>query len=606
MHTADNASYQPLLFQHLDAQIKRSWVRSKQAGIEQDKEPEVARLSARSLKRQRDKHACDLMMNSFNLVPVFEHVIKGSGNRVMLSDNQGVILDAWGSDEFLPLANRVALQPGVKWSEADRGTNAIGTALAESAPSMVLGDSHYLQSIRNVSCVASPILDGLGQVIGVIDVSGDSRQFNMQNVNLAEMMAIRLESQLLLAKYKHCDGLKISSLPGREKSLQYGLLFFDHDLLVASNRVASTLLGLNLSTNRYSLEQLFPQQSLLKVSPGRELLLHSGGGDFIYACFSKGLTRLSKKIQPAKVKQDNRINRAHKLGLIAINKSISLLISGDTGVGKEYLVKQLHEDSNRHQGPLIAINCAALPDHLIEAELFGYVDGAFTGASSKGSKGKIRGADGGILFLDEIGELSEATQVKLLRVLQDKVVHPLGCNQAYCVDFSLVAASHKDLKEQVQSCFFREDLYFRLSGVEVNLPKLSEREDFDLLVAQKLEKYGSGKQLDPSLKKRLKQYSWPGNIRQLDNLIQVACAFSEEEKIIEFSHLPDNMQRELLSQSAAKTSKAVLTGELDKQVTDIMLETYQSFDGNVSRTAKALDISRNTLYRRLRAAGVIN
>lgn len=591
-------AYRSLSPEAMEAQIVRSWERSKQAGLQEHNDPGFNVLMEKQLKQQR-KHRAPLL-NLFQewFLPKYGNAIKSSNARLMLSDAQGVILGAWGSEQFLPTAAQVALEPGVSWTEKDRGTNAIGTALAENSPSVVLGGNHYLESIRHVSCAASPILDGIGNISAVLDISGDNQNFSEQKVQLVQMMSLDLENVLLKKTFAHCDQVILSS---GLNALSEGLLFFEHDQLVAANRVALNLFQLSIPWEGCAGEHLFADFDAIKDGSSAPQLSLSGNGQYLLTQFSPGQKPPLKKIAKAPTSTiDRHVEQSVKHAVIAVNAGIPLMVTGETGVGKEVLIGQVHQKSLRKQGPLVAVNCAALPEHLIESELFGYVGGAFTGANSQGSLGKIRQAQKGILFLDEIGELSLSMQVKLLRVLQDKQVTPLGSTQTYPVDFSLAAATLKDMETEVNQGNFREDLYFRLNGVEVNLPPLRERSDLLTLIAQLLRKHDAQKSLSPELLQHFSEYHWPGNLRELDHTLHVASAFSQESKVIQWEHLPANLRRKL----AKSPGKPTVGNGLEEQTHQILLKTYQKHEGNISQTAKALGVSRNTLYRRLRKAGI--
>ncbi|OHY53907.1 hypothetical protein BEH76_18585 [Shewanella algae] len=284
-------------------------------------------------------------------------------------------------------------------------------------------------------------------------------------------------------------------------------------------------------------------------------------------------------------------------------RNIPLLILGETGVGKEQFVKQLHVQSPRHQQPFVAVNCAAIPAELVESELFGYQAGAFTGASRQGYVGKIRQAHQGSLFLDEIGEIPLAAQSRLLRVLQEREVVPIGSNQAHSVDIQVIAATHMDLPALVQQGAFRADLYYRLNGLQVTLPALRQRSDLRRLIHKLHQRYRVRPQsLCPVLEQRLLQYHWPGNLRELDNLMQVACLMAEEFPELNWQTLPESLQQTLGTAEEAIAGLAPAPGNnLHSQMQTQIRDTWLACNGNVSEAARRLGISRNTLYRKLKA-----
>ncbi|MCL5023092.1 MAG: sigma 54-interacting transcriptional regulator [Nitrospirae bacterium] len=284
-----------------------------------------------------------------------------------------------------------------------------------------------------------------------------------------------------------------------------------------------------------------------------------------------------------------------------------VLVLGATGTGKELMAHSLHAESERARGPFVSVNCAAIPHDLLESELFGYVQGAFTGAQKEGKIGQIELADRGTLFLDEIGEMSLQAQVKLLRVLEDKTVCRLGATYPSKVDFRLVAATSRDLKAMILEGKFREDLYYRLSTMVVSLPSLRERkEDIPLLVRHIIDRMGfhhlscSREAIDV-----LKGYHWPGNIRELQNVIGRAASLCSGD-VINVDDLPPEIVAEPTSDSfhnetfTAVASKSELSKLLSDSERKLILDALKANDWNMVKTAKMLGLSRATLYEKAR------
>ena len=274
-----------------------------------------------------------------------------------------------------------------------------------------------------------------------------------------------------------------------------------------------------------------------------------------------------------------------------LNAGVSLCIHGETGSGKEYVSRALHQQSRWREGKFVAINCAAIPEALIESELFGYQPGAFTGASKNGYIGKIREADGGVLFLDEIGDMPLALQTRLLRVLQEKEVAPLGSSRSWPVNFAVISATHRDLAQRVAEGEFREDLLYRLQEFSMTIPPLRAWPDVEGFIRRLwLELGGADRdiQLSPALLTALAQLPWPGNVRQLRSLLRVLLALADEGEEVTEVHLP------------AEYRRAAVQPQSDRQSHDrrLISETLQRFNGNISKTAEALGVARSTLYRR--------
>ena len=309
--------------------------------------------------------------------------------------------------------------------------------------------------------------------------------------------------------------------------------------------------------------------------------------------------------------QDAEFSKLAHRGVKALNHQIPILILGETGAGKEVLARTLHGDSNRGSNAFVALNCAAIPEGLIESELFGYTDGAFTGARRGGMKGKVQQADKGTLFLDEIGDMPLDLQARLLRVLQDRCVTPLGSGKEIPVDITIICATHRDLKQMVAEGRFREDLYYRLNGMTVRIPSLRKRSNFDEFVHYMLRVEAGPHhdiRIDSALMQELSSYRWPGNVRQLQTMLKTCVAFLEEgENLITKDHLTDDFREELSSSyhpHNIKDANADKGKTLKSAEAEHIRKVIASTGGNISASASALGISRATLYRRLQNAGM--
>ncbi len=367
-------------------------------------------------------------MRAAELDSLAEHVI-GNGCIVILSDAKGLILEEIGSRDFLPKAERVALSPGIEWSEAGRGTNAIGTALVERQALAVLGREHFLPENGDLGCAAAPIFTGRGDIAGVLDVSGETVRIDQHALGLVRMAAQQIEHRMLLAGASgHL--LRFHHKPGLLGTAREGLVVMaDDGRIVAANRVALALLG-----ERWESLLDAPLERLIglpwtRLQAGARLLTLPGGQQIAASIESPpGRTAsramaarrpsaaafVSRTADPVAMLLDNAVK--------VLDEGLPVLVSGETGCGKEVFARRMHAASRRATGPFVAINCAALPEALIESELFGYEEGAFTGARRKGMRGRIREAHGGILFLDEIGDMPLSLQTRLLRVLEERRV----------------------------------------------------------------------------------------------------------------------------------------------------------------------------------------
>ncbi|WP_370280444.1 sigma-54-dependent Fis family transcriptional regulator [Pontibacterium sp.] len=309
--------------------------------------------------------------------------------------------------------------------------------------------------------------------------------------------------------------------------------------------------------------------------------------------------------------QDAEFSKVAHRGVKALNHEIPILILGETGAGKEVLARTLHNDSCRGSSPFVALNCAAIPEGLIESELFGYTDGAFTGARRGGMKGKVQLADKGTLFLDEIGDMPLDLQARLLRVLQDRRVTPLGSGKEIPVDITVICATHRDLKQMVAEGTFREDLYYRLNGMTIRIPSLRKRSNFDDFVHHMLRieaGHDHNIRIDTGLMEALSSYRWPGNVRQLQTVLKTCVAFLEEgENLITQEHLTEDFREELSSNRHFQFTEGNCAGKgktLKSAEAEHIRKVIASTGGNISASASALGISRATLYRRLQNAGM--
>jgi transcriptional regulator with PAS, ATPase and Fis domain len=289
-----------------------------------------------------------------------------------------------------------------------------------------------------------------------------------------------------------------------------------------------------------------------------------------------------------------------------LGRDIPILIMGETGTGKELLAQAIHNDSPRAQGPFVAVNCASIPETLIESELFGYEEGAFTGARKKGAIGKILQANGGTLFLDEIGDMPIGLQAHLLRVLQERMVTPLGSGKSIPVNVELICATNHNLRERIARGLFREDLYYRLNGLVVKLPPLRDRLDLETVVHKILaaESEGGCHTVSDEVLRLFRQHKWPGNFRQLTNLLRTAVIMAGDEEEIGLRHMPDDFLDDIDQAAPAaagvNTERLLASGtKLEEMELSAILKSLEAHCGNVSATARALGVSRNTIYRKL-------
>ncbi|WP_243974035.1 sigma-54-dependent Fis family transcriptional regulator [Vibrio natriegens] len=573
--------------------LSTSWLRSEQAGLKQRRLPEDVRVNSATLKDRR--HQLNFLLDAVKqfALPLFNQIFAHSNSRLILTDADGVIIGSWGKPRFREKLTEIALSSGACWQEKLKGTNAIGTALVEAKPVSVIGDQHFIQHHRFISCSANPIFDHLGRLLGVLDITSEQEKHDLSTQVLVQNMVQLVENQMLNQIPSGHIRVDLACDKNLLNSGWQGIIIADEaGEILAHNQVASQLLDRSTVVGQ-SLEEILAHQNsdqpiVFKTAPLSKTKIQSR---FLSA--SNDLHFGDSKVEHC-WQQANRV----------IDKDISLLILGETGVGKNEFVKALHKNSQRKSGPLVAVNCGALPKDLIESELFGYVAGAFTGANSKGYQGKIRQAHKGTLFLDEIADLPIAAQSRLLHVLQDKTVLPVGSNQSVQVDTQIIAATHKDLEALVEQGEFRQDLYYRLNGLIIELPRLEERQDKQKLIESLHRRHAEPNQhLCPHLLSLLLSYSWPGNLRELDSLIKVSALMAQGEAVLELAHVPTHLSKKL-SQMQQQAS-AEPTTDIRTTVEDKLVKTYQANQGNISKTSRMLGVSRNTIYRKLKSMGMI-
>ncbi|MBE4481873.1 sigma-54-dependent Fis family transcriptional regulator [Vibrio parahaemolyticus] len=574
--------------------LSTSWIRSEQAGLKQRRRPEDIRVTPATLQDRR--HQLNFLLETVTqfALPLFNQLFAHSDSRLILTDADGVIIGSWGQPKFREKLTEIALSSGACWQEKVKGTNAIGTAIIEAKPVSVIGDQHFIQHHRFISCSANPIFDHLGHLIGILDITSEQKKHDFSTQVLVQNMVQQVENQLLNLIPQGHIRVDLACEKGLLNSGWQGIIIANEDgQILAHNQVAS---------------QLLAQQNVIGQSLDDILSIQSTDHPFVFK--TKPLT--DKKVKSRSVTAsndlhygDSTVEHYWQQANRVIDKDISLLILGETGVGKNEFVKALHKNSQRKTGPLVSVNCGALPKDLVESELFGYVAGAFTGANSKGYQGKIRQAHKGILFLDEIADLPLDAQSRLLHVLQDKTVLPVGSNQSVQVDTQIIAATHKDLDSLVSDGLFRQDLYYRLNGLIIELPRFEQRDDKQQLIENIHRRHAeSEQQLCPHLLSLLLSYSWPGNLRELDSLIKVSALMAQGEETLALAHVPTHLSKKL-SQAQDVTTAAEPTLKLRATVEDKLLKTYQANQGNISKTSRMLGVSRNTIYRKLKSLGIL-
>ena len=598
-----------------DTLIQESWRRCRAFGLDHQSTPSFDQLPAEGISQLLESQHSLVQTTHQEVLPYYENILSNSNCLIMLADNQGQVLTSWGTQRFIEPKLARGFNPGASWMERSSGTNAIGTALACAQAVHIEHDEHFLKANRFMTGSAAPIFDAQREIIAVLDVSSDSYLPPSHTLGMVKMMSQTVENRLILNLF-HGQHFQLTFNTGLNNldSQWAGLLIFDESgQVLSANRRADNLLGVRLS--RVSVESLFKVSllELINQPDGLPFALQTSGRNR-FQCLLKRPKQASiqprvfaaepKTAAPTAISLntlhfgDARVEKAVRQAERLLEKDIPLLIHGETGVGKEVFVKALHQASSRSKQAFIAVNCAAIPAELVESELFGYEKGAFTGANQKGSIGLIRKADKGTLFLDEIGDMPLPTQARLLRVLQERCVQPVGSSELFAVDLRIISATNRSLREQVQLGRFREDLYYRIGGLTLELPPLRERNDKEALFKRLWEQHREPTQwagLSQEVLELFSRHPWPGNLRQVSSVMQVALAMAEEQPV-RLEHLPDDFFVDL---EMEPVESAAPLG-LDLNDVEALNRKLKASGGNISHLARRLGVSRNTLYKRLR------
>jgi sigma-54 dependent transcriptional regulator, acetoin dehydrogenase operon transcriptional activator AcoR len=621
--------------------VAASWSRCRAAGLDPHAPKVTVRLSRRELDEVRARNRV-LLDVAVPVMQFLETAVRGSGCILVMTDASGIVLDAFGDATVLRFAAENNYVPGCCRTEEEVGTNAIGLALVEKKPVHLTGAEHYNVRHHSWTCASAPIFAGK-KLIGTVTLSGASVAAHRHTLGMviaaAGAIAQRLEHRELEVEKERANDLLRSVL----QSVSEAILAVDGDGVVTNaNAEAARLLGLDAAgCVGHSLGQLFPGTDLSEVVRLRrssgpiEIALDPkrGGGTFFVKPYLLGQAGEAASRGAILVVSERRefirsvreisggnarftfedIIGSHPalvkeldLAKAAARKDSRVLIIGETGTGKELLAHSIHNASFRRSGPFVAINCAAIPRELLESELMGYRDGAFSGARKGGQLGKLEFADSGTVFLDEIGQMPIDLQSKLLRVLQDGVVTRLGDTKSTRVDVRVIAATNEDLFEKSRQGGFRQDLYFRLSVVEINLPPLRRRrEDIPAVAEHVLRQIAErcdrrGVVISERAMAVLLAYDWPGNIRELENVIEMALILCEGASI-EPHHLHARLGRGRPLPDRVPVEAPTLLKDVEM---DLLRATMHEMNGNVALVSRKLGISRSTIYRRLKEHGL--
>jgi len=587
------------------------------------------------LREHRDAMDELLRTARFGVEALYRQVA-GLGYVVLLADNQGITVDYIGDQSTTDYLRSAGLYLGADWNEGRAGTNGTGTCIATGESLTVHKSDHFDATHIPLTCTVAPIFDPGGNLSAVLDISAlrslDDKSSQFLALQIIRNFAHRIETANIMRSCSRNWIVKLTTNQAlADVDTEYVIVLDSSGRIVGFNLFARQLLSLEMGTGWQDASQCLGRpfsdffdceiDALTRfvgpINNDRNVVRLSSTGRSLFiqilppatirvlpTTASPNENKLSKALS-AVAGEDLTVQRGLRKLSRLINTNMSILVGGETGTGKEFLAKAIHQDSARAKGPFIPVNCAALPEGLIESELFGYESHSFTGAASKGKKGLIREAHGGTLFLDEIGDMPLASQTRLLRVLAEREVMPVGGTKPTVVDMRVVVATHQNLLALVRMGRFREDLYFRLNGVTITLPPLRERSDLQWIVSQLLEKRpfeeGKSRSMSPEASAVLAAYNWPGNIRELVNVIDFACAIASDPQIT-VDDLPDQVFRRLPDADAQEPERdeAKIKGKQAHELNMVLRQT----GGNISAAARILGIDRTTMHRRMRRFGV--
>jgi len=648
----------------LRPEIAASWRRSSDAMV--DPKDALGRLSAgrRGIDDLLDDH-CELIEVARPFMSSLHRLVVGSGFIVILADERGRVMEIIGDEDALDRASLVNLVPGSSWSEHHVGTNGIGTALASMAPLQVSGYEHYCERFHTWTCSAAPILDERGQALGALQMSGPSTRTHAHTLGMVVAAAEAIRAQMRInAKMRELTVLN-DNLNKMFLIASDGILLLDdRGIIRRANPVAEGILGAPMGgasadahtdghahgdglytvpvyelvnrphyfTQMLGMGKAFDDVEMaLKTPSGPVYCLvaakpvyddhGSVNGGVVSLNPSKRITKLISRYSGSYATfrfddilgRDEKLRRAVELASIAAQSDSSVVICGESGTGKEMIAQAIHNHGRRARGPFVPVNCGAIPRELVGSELFGYEEGAFTGAVRGGRPGKFELAAGGTLFLDEIGDMPLEQQVALHRVLQDRRVIRIGGSAVTQVDVRVISATNKDLLQAVAKGSFRQDLYYRLNVIQIQLPPLRERPDdipllFDFFMAKAGRRLGSEVgSVDPRVVECLMNYDWPGNVRELQNVVERMVSIASEGRI-ELQHVPEELlcpSREDMQPAAfanIEDERRRMRWMLERREQEQLLTLMQKHGGNISRVARELGVSRNTVYRKIRKA----
>ena len=626
-------------------EVAQSWLRCRKLGLDPASSKMPVTLDERQLVSVRDENRV-FIETALPFMNFLETAVKGTGFILVLTERSGVVLSVFGDEEVVGMARENNYVAGCSRAEEVAGTNAISLALIEKRPVQLTGSEHWNIRHHRWTCVSAPVFSPEGMLLGTVTLSGETTKAHRHTLGLvisaAEAIHDRLKERAVEKEMRGLDAMLSSVMA----TISEAIITVNTDsMITAINPAAATALGLkSTKVVGTSFLRLFPEHpELARLFPlSKDCTSFEVGADrqtgrvnFVitpYTMESEGelkgaiMALRERREFLNEVREFSGFNTVFtfddivgespalrsqiEVAKVAARQSARILVLGETGTGKEMFAQSIHNCSLRKHGPFVALNCAAIPRELMEAEIFGYRGGAFTGSRKGGQVGKLELADGGTIFLDEIHQMPLDLQSKLLRALQDGTITRLGDSKPIKIDVRVIAAANEDLYAKSRSGEFRQDLYFRLSVVEISLPPLRERrEDIPLIVEQLLKKLAEkmGRVAIPisnSSIEALCSYSWPGNVRELENVLEMGAIMADGGEI-QATHVAHRMRSSPSILPVREESSLGGRQSVREVEAELIRRAIKEFNGNIDEVGRKLGLSRATVYRRMQQYGIV-
>ncbi|MGE5628291.1 MAG: sigma-54-dependent Fis family transcriptional regulator [Solirubrobacterales bacterium] len=613
--------------------FKASHKRCVELGVDAEQVFSKKIIGRDELQRKYVKNR-DLILNAAPFMEQLCDFVRGSNFFALLTDEEGCILNALGDDNILSEAFAMKMIPGAYMDEENIGTNAMSIAITQNEPIQISGEEHYIKAYHKWTCSAASIKDNKGKIIGALNLTGYKEGTHLHTLGMVAAASNAIEQMMNAKRFNRTLTLTKKHMETVLNSIPIGIISCDIEGNIKSiNKKALEIFGYTeYEMRNLGMISLVDSWHLIKQSlyngkstQSEEVYINTSKNKMQYSLSAypmynsnediveivfvleelKKVRKLAGKIMYGQAYYTfNKIISANEnfLKIIDYAKKISdskstVLIMGESGTGKELFAQSIHNYSSRVDEPFIAVNCGAIPRELIESELFGYEEGAFTGAKKGGYSGKFEMADEGTIFLDEIGEMPLDMQTKLLRVIEEGTISRIGGTKTIKVNSRIIAATNRDLKQEVEKGNFRKDLYYRLNVVPLYLTPLRERKEDIVPLIKYLMKTISSRIGRPEVEipeeyiKYLVNYEWPGNVRELENVLEL---------IINTETIPSNI---INNTSSCKEDFVIINDDcyrIDFMEKQHIMKVLKKFDNNITNASKALGVGRCTLYRKIK------